>query len=532
MTENRYGVIMAGRSTEGSRDIVVVTALSVIFSVFSVYVHFSERIYRHFISSYSAEAFEYLVNFVLLYLAGLLLVIYRRWRRAHRKQKELESIISSISPDTLIAIDKDRTVTICNPSVERMFGYGVDEVINKKTDLLYSDRRADPARYHEIHDVLEREGFHVGFAAGRRKDGRDISLEIISAHLSNDQGAVLLLRDITDRVKAREEQRESERKYRKIFDNAIEGIFQSTPEGRFLMANPALARMYGYASAEDLVASVTSIAEQVYVAPARYEEFKRLLEENGEITDFEVQLKKRDNSPFWVSMNAKVIHDENGSVLYYEGTSEDVTVRKEAEGSLKQSLERLRKSTLGVIDVIALAVEARDPYTAGHQRRVADLAKSIAEEMGLPEKEVSGLYMGGVIHDLGKISIPAEILSMPRKLSVIEHDLVRTHSQAGYDMLKDVDFPYPIAQIVLQHHEKLDGSGYPQGLKADDIMVEAKILAVADVVEAIASHRPYRPARGIDVALDEISQKKGILYEPEVVDTCIRLFKEKGYRFS
>ncbi|MHB8909171.1 MAG: HD domain-containing phosphohydrolase [Syntrophales bacterium] len=192
---------------------------------------------------------------------------------------------------------------------------------------------------------------------------------------------------------------------------------------------------------------------------------------------------------------------------------------------------RLHRALDATVQAIALTVEARDPYTAGHQRRTADLARAIAEEMQLPQKMIEGIRIAGTIHDIGKISVPAEILSKPRQLSEIEFALIRTHPRAGYEILKEIEFPWPVAEMVLQHHERLDGSGYPQGLKAEGILREASIIAVADVVEAIASHRPYRPADSIGAALEEIAGNRGTLYAPDIVDACQKLFREKGYRF-
>jgi putative nucleotidyltransferase with HDIG domain len=185
----------------------------------------------------------------------------------------------------------------------------------------------------------------------------------------------------------------------------------------------------------------------------------------------------------------------------------------------------------GVIQAMALTVERRDPYTAGHQRRVADLARGVAAEMGLPTHQIDGIRMAGLIHDLGKICVPAEILSKPGRLTEIEHTLIKDHPQVGFEILKEIEFPWPVAQIVLQHHERIDGSGYPSGLTANDIILEAKTLAVADVVEAMASHRPYRPTLGREMALKEISKNRGVLYDPDVVDACLRLLKEKGFQF-
>jgi len=215
--------------------------------------------------------------------------------------------------------------------------------------------------------------------------------------------------------------------------------------------------------------------------------------------------------------------------LYQENLEKMVQERTE---ELQATLNDLRKAMQGIIHVMVLTIESRDPYTAGHQHRVTLLASTLAQEMGLSEKDVEGVKMASLIHDLGKISVPSEILSKPGKLTEIEFSLVKTHPQSGYEILKNITLPWPIAQIVLQHHERLDGSGYPLGLKDKEILLEAKIIGVADVVEAMASHRPYRPALGIEKALEEISQNKGLLYDSKVVDTCIKLFTEKGFKLE
>jgi HD-GYP domain-containing protein (c-di-GMP phosphodiesterase class II) len=201
-----------------------------------------------------------------------------------------------------------------------------------------------------------------------------------------------------------------------------------------------------------------------------------------------------------------------------------------SQAEQKHTLVQLRESLVGTVQAIAATVEKRDPYTAGHQRRVAELAVAIARELNFPDDQVQGISMAGIIHDLGKINVPAEILSNPGKITDIEYSLIKAHPQSGYDILKDVKFPWPIADVVLQHHERLDGSGYPQGLKDEQILPEAKIIAVADVVEAMSSHRPYRAGLGIERALEEIERNRGKLYDPEVVDACIRLFREQNFR--
>lgn len=199
---------------------------------------------------------------------------------------------------------------------------------------------------------------------------------------------------------------------------------------------------------------------------------------------------------------------------------------------LTQSLDKLRKSFGGAIQAMSLAIEARDPYTSGHQRRTADLARAIAGEMGLPRDIIDGIHMAGMIHDIGKLSVPAEILSKPGKVTAYEYALIKMHPETGYAIIKEIEFPWPIADIIHQHHERMDGSGYPTGLSGDRILVEARIMAVADVVEATASHRPYRPARGIDVALAEISDKSGILYASDAVDACLRVFQRGNFQLA
>lgn len=204
----------------------------------------------------------------------------------------------------------------------------------------------------------------------------------------------------------------------------------------------------------------------------------------------------------------------------------------ERTAELRKSEKALRASLLDSIAALASTVEIRDPYTAGHQQRVAQLAVAIAKELHLPEEQIEGIYLASVVHDVGKIQIPAELLSKPGKLSALEFALIKEHARAGYEILKAIAFPWPIAQIVLQHHERLDGSGYPQGLGRDQILPEANILAVADVVESMVSHRPYRPGLGVDAALAQIENNKGTLFDPSVVNACLKLFQEQRFHFS
>jgi len=210
----------------------------------------------------------------------------------------------------------------------------------------------------------------------------------------------------------------------------------------------------------------------------------------------------------------------------------DGAYRRNLEQMVEKRTAELQKTLEGTISALIMTVEYRDPYTGGHQQRVSDLASAIAKEMGFPEDKIMGIRMAGLLHDIGKIAIPVEILSKPGRLSKTEFELIKNHPQVGYDILNSIKFPWPISQIVLQHHERIDGSGYPNGLSGNEILIEAKILGVADVVEAMASHRPYRAALGIDKALEEISNNKGKYYDTEAANACLRVFKDKKFKFK
>jgi len=209
----------------------------------------------------------------------------------------------------------------------------------------------------------------------------------------------------------------------------------------------------------------------------------------------------------------------------------DISKQKKTERALNYSVEKLQRILDQAVDALSNTLETRDPYTAGHQREVARLVTSIGQYLGMDEDRLEGLRVAGTLHDFGKINVPAEILNKPSKLDEYEYEIIKTHCQAGYDILKGIEFPWPIAQILLQHHERMDGSGYPFGLSGDEILMEARILAVADVVEAMVADRPYRASLGLNEALAEIKRFRGLRYDPDVVDACIRFFSENKYNF-
>ena len=337
--------------------------------------------------------------------------------------------------------------------------------------------------------------------------------------------AVISVTDITERKTTEAALMESEIKYRRIFESFEDIYYQTDENGIIRVLSPSVYRLTGW-SPDELIGKPAS---DIYVRPEDREKLLAELSKNGFLRDYEILMKKKDGTQTYESLMASILTDPDGRACGISGTLRDITERKQVEKERQQNFERMRKALRATVQSISLTVEMKDPYTSGHQQRVSDLARAIAAEMGLSIDRQDFIHTASAIHDIGKISIPSAILSKPTKLTDLEFDLIKTHSQSGYDILKDIEFPWPVADVVLQHHERMNGSGYPQGLKGDDIFLEARILAVADVVEAIAFHRPYRPLLGIDFALEEISRNKGILYDADAVDACLKLFQEKSY---
>ncbi len=350
----------------------------------------------------------------------------------------------------------------------------------------------------------------------------------------DDEGRVIFLvpegRDITERRLAEAALLESEKKYRNILENIEDGYYEVDIAGNFTFFNYATCRILGY-SAEELMDKNNREYVDEENAKKIFKVYNEVYRTGIPTRAFDWELIRKDGSKCFIETGVSLITDSNNVKTGFRGIARDITERKRAEEELENSFKRLRAALGAIVQTVSVTVETRDPYTAGHQKRVADLSRAIASELGLDANTIDGVRMAGVIHDLGKIGIPAEILSKPTKLTEIEYRLIKTHPVSGYDIIKDVEFPWPIANIVLQHHERYNGSGYPAGLKGEGILLEARIIGVADVVEAIASYRPYRPAQGEEIALDEIIRNRGILYDPAVVDACLRLFREKGYKF-
>ncbi len=343
-------------------------------------------------------------------------------------------------------------------------------------------------------------------------------------------GAPLLMigthTDITTRMLTADALRDSELKFKTLVEQSLIGIYMVDDE-RLLYVNPRAAEIFGYAPEELQDTSLARIIAPEDLALVNSNIHRRT---SGEIESLRYEFRgvRKDGRKIDIGVHgSRTLLGGRPVVL---GVLQDITDRRLNEERVRDYVERLERSIMSTVQAISHMVDLRDPYTSGHERRVGELAAAIGAEIGFSEHRITGLRIAGNVHDVGKIAVPAEILSKPTRLSTAEFAIVKTHAQQGYEILKDIEFPWPIAQSVWQHHERLDGSGYPQGLQGDAICLEARILAVADVVESMSTHRPYRPALGIEAAFAELQAKAGTLYDADIVAACVRLFHEKGYR--
>jgi PAS domain S-box-containing protein len=374
------------------------------------------------------------------------------------------------------------------------------------------------------------------------KKGKRFYVQLHIKNIYDAEGHVVaadvVAHDITERKRAEELLRQSEEKYRLLADHMKDQVWLMDLNLKITYISPSVEKLLGYNMEElsqlplDKLLTATSLQAAMELFSVELSKALPASQPSSlkHLVEFEFCCK--NGQTLWGECSFSFIRDENGKPLSILGEGRDITERKRAEDKLQQTIESLENAVGVTIKVLVTALEARDPYTAGHQSQVTNLACAIATEMGLDQGKIEGIRMAGSIHDIGKLSIPAEILTKPTKLTDIEFSLIKVHSQTGYDMLKDVGSPWSLAQIVYQHHERVDGSGYPRNLKMDEILMEARILAVADVVEAMASHRPYRASLGIEKALEEIETNKGILYDTDVVKACLKLFREKYYELT
>jgi len=482
----------------------------------------------------SAEAFAAMPHTVERALREWnLLQERKRAKEELRKSEERFKLIFEYAPDAYYLNDLKGNFIDGNKAAEKTTGYKREELIGGsflKLNLLSLDQLPKAAK------LLIKNA--RGIATGpdefilKRKTGEKVHVEISTHPVKFENRTVVLgiARDITERMRTEEVRRQAEENFRRSMDESPLGISIVSAEDEMLYANRAILDIYGYKDIEEL----KSTPVKNRYAPESYAEYqlrkKKRMDGADYPFEYEIDIIRKTGEICRLRVFRKAI-SWNGQ-KQFQAIYQDITEQKKAEEKLKKTLISLRNALDGVVKVLSVTTEKRDPYTAGHQRRVADLAWAIGKEMGLGAERVEGMRLAGTIHDIGKISIPAEILSKPSRLTDIENMLIQSHSQVGHDILHGIDFSWPIAEMVLQHHERMNGSGYPLRLKGEDILLEARILAVSDVVEAMASHRPYRPSLGIEAALEEIDENKGVLYDSDVAAACLKLFREKGFIFE
>lgn len=461
--------------------------------------------------------------------------------------RPLHVLIVEDSEDDALLLLRQLTGAGYDPLSERVDTPGAMAAAlqNSAWDVVLSDYAMPGFTGVDALKLLKQTGLDLPFIIVSGKIGEDTAVELMKAgahdYVMKGKLARLVpavereLRDAQARregKRAEQALRESEEKYRSLVQTIPECVYSALPSGDVLYMSPAVNDILGYSAQEfkedkDLWVRLIHEDDRAEVLA----KVEKLLKK-GVPYDHEFRMRRKDGEIIWIKDRAQAARGQTGLPIRITGIMCAITERKRAEEELRQSYERLQRILEETVGALSSAVEKRDPYTAGHQRRVALLACSIAREIGWSEKQIEGIRVSALLHDIGKIYVPAEILTKPGVLSEAEMGIIRVHPQAGYDILKMIEFPWPVAPITLQHHERMDGSGYPSGLKSPALILEARILAVADVVEAMCSHRPYRPARGVDEALKEISRNRGILYDGQVVDACLRLFSEKGFAFD
>ena len=411
---------------------------------------------------------------------------------------------------------------------------------SKEWDLILSDYNMPCFSTPEALSILKKSGIDVPFIIISGAIGEENAVQLMKegAHDYVMKGHIQRLVPVIKRELQEAEERKSRRKaedlYRKsdfIVNASSDMMVLINRNYVYETVNKSFCKAFKKGGPKEVVGSSVS---DVWGREIFQQEIKNYLDccLNGEDIGTETWFDMPGEGRQCFETSYTPYCDNNGDITHVIMVAHNITNRKIVEQELNESYQKLQKALDGTVHALSTLVEMRDPYTAGHQKRVAMIARAIAQEIGLPEDYIQGIWVASLIHDVGKIRVPSDILSKPGRISKAEFELIKEHPETGYEILSKIEFPWSVADIVLQHHERMDGSGYPQGLKGNDILLASRIVGVADVVEAMTYHRPYREALGLHAALDEIKKNKGILYDPEVVDACIRIFLEKGLKLT
>jgi len=456
-------------------------------------------------------------------------------------EKRYRLLAENIS-DVIWVTDLNLRPTYISPSMERLLGYtveeakasGMEKMVTRESAQQATERMAKTLSLikQDPKKVLKPGNVELEF---KRKDGSTIWVDTTVTVVRDANGQPIefmgVLHDITGRKKSEKALSESEGRFRGLIETTSDWVWEVNEKFVYTYVSRKIRDILGY-EPEEVVGKAPVDLMPLKEANRVARVFDNALTQKKPFAFVENVCLHKDGRKVVLETSGVPFFDANGNVCGFRGIDRDVTERKRAEEEAQESFRKLQRTVEGTIQAIALTVETRDPYTAGHQRRVTKLAYAISREMGLPNDQIQRVRIAGLLHDLGKIFIPTEILSKPGQLTEVEFAIIKSHPQAGYEILKNIEFPWPIADIVIQHHERINGSGYPAGLKDQEIALEAKILAVADVVEAMSSHRPYRPALGLDKALKEIVNNKGVFYDGNVVEACIRVFNGGAFKFD
>lgn len=454
----------------------------------------------------------------------------KKAEEALRESEERYRKLIQQSVEAIYMFDPEtKRILEANNAFLDFLGYTAEEVQTLTLyDFVAHDRENIDAY---VQQILTSGAITVGERAWRCKDGSVIDVRITASKIQHGGKDIcfVVAREITERKRAEAAIRKSERFFNTIFESINDPFNILDRDYRIIKANESYAQMRGK-TVEQLLGrrcyEILYNRDSVCEGCSVQETF-----DSGKPNTKEKLASFPPGSNTWIEIYTYPILGEAENALYVIEYTRDITNRKMSEEATRESFKKLQRTIEGTIQAIAKMVEILDPYTTGHQRRVTQLACAIARETGLSEERIEAIRVAGLLHDIGKIAIPEGILSSPRAIDKNELEIIRSHVQVGYKILKEVEFDPLVTQIVLQHHERMDGSGYPHRLAGDEILLEARILGVADEVEAMTSHRPHRPPLSIKKALVEIFKQRGTLFDPDVVETCIKVFTEKGFNF-